>query len=90
VQPIASSMAESYFNPPNSFKYLNNIQVLEQNQLFDLAHKYAIDATKWNPEAFELWKVLYLIKDSTPEEKADALKNMQRLDPLNPDVTSIK
>jgi hypothetical protein len=29
-------------------------------------------------------------KNSTPEEKAVALKNMKRLDPLNPDVTSIQ
>jgi hypothetical protein len=70
--------------------YLNNIQTLEGSKLFDLSHKYALEAVKWNPEAFELWKVLYLIQESTPAEKALALENMKRLDPLNPDVTSIK
>jgi hypothetical protein len=33
---------------------------------------------------------LYLIRDSTAQEKELARENMKRLDPLNPDVTSIK
>ena len=83
-------MEASYFNPQNSTRYQMNIQTLEQSNLFDLSHKYALEAVKWNPEAFDLWKVLYLIRDSTSEEKALALENMKRLDPLNPDVTSIQ
>lgn len=90
VEPIQSSMIATYFNPPNSYKYLTNIQVLEENQLFDLSHRYALEAVKWNPEAFELWKTLYFVKNSTESERALALQNMKRLDPLNPDVTSIK
>jgi len=87
---LEASMQASYFNPQNSTKYLINIQTLEESSLFDLSHKYALEAVKWNPEAFELWKVLYLIKKSTAEEKVLALENMKRLDPLNPDVTSVK
>ena len=90
VEALESSMKSGYFNPQNSMKYLTNIQTLEQSQLFDQAHAYALQAVKWNPESFELWKVLYLIKNSTAEEKVLALENMKRLDPLNPDVTSIK
>ena len=86
VTPIEASLKPSYFNPSNSTKYLSTIQIFEQNRLFDLAHKYALQAVKWNPEAFELWKVLYLLQESSPEEKANALANMKRLDPLNPDV----
>ena len=85
---LEDSMKTSYFNPPNSMKYLKNIQTLEQSNLNDLSRKYALDAVKWNPDVFDSWKVLYLIKNSTPEEKSLALKNMKRLDPLNPDVTS--
>ena len=90
VPAIEDSMQGGYFNPQNSMRYLTNIQTLEQSSLFELAHKYALEAVKWNPEAFELWKVLYLIRDSTADEKASALENMKRLDPLNPDVTSVK
>ncbi len=88
VQALEDSMRPSYFNPQNSMKYMTNIQALEQSNFPDLAHKYALEAVSWNPDAFELWKVLYLIQQSTPEEKALALKNMKRLDPLNPDVTA--
>jgi hypothetical protein len=88
VEALEASMRSSYFNPQNSMKYMTNIQALEQNNFPDLAHEYAKEAVKWNPEAFELWKVLYLIRNSTQDEKLLALKNMKRLDPLNPDVTS--
>lgn len=90
VPALEDSLQVSYFNPQNSTKYLINIQTFEQSSLFNLSHKYALEAVKWNSEAFELWKVLYLIRDSTVEEKAFALENMKRLDPLNPDVTSIQ
>ena len=69
-------------------KFLANVQAFEQANLTDLAHKYALEAVKWNPESFDLWKVLYLIQASTAEEKALAIENMKRLDPLNPDVTA--
>jgi hypothetical protein len=87
---LEETMNASYFNPQNSSMYQINIQTLEQSNLFDLSHKYALEAVKWNPEVFDLWKVLYLIRNSTAEEKALALENMKRLDPLNPDVTSIQ
>ncbi len=88
VEALEASMQSSYFNPPNSMKYMTNIQTLEQSNFPDLAHKYAQEAVKWNPESFELWKVLYLVRNSTQDEKSIALENMKRLDPLNPDVTS--
>jgi hypothetical protein len=90
AQGIEATMQSSYFNPENTSKYLTNIQTLESSSLFDLSHKYAQEAVKWNPESFELWKVLYLIKNSTEADKTEALRNMKRLDPLNPDVTSAK
>jgi hypothetical protein len=88
VEALEASMKIGYFNPQNSMKYMTNIQTLEQSNFPDLAHKYALKAVKWNPEAFELWKVLFLVANSTAEEKQLALDNMKRLDPLNPDVTS--
>jgi hypothetical protein len=90
VPGIEATMQPGLFNLQNSTKYLSNIQMLEASSLFDLSHKYALEAVKWNPENFELWKVLYLVKNSSTEEKSTALSNMKRLDPLNPDVTSIK
>jgi hypothetical protein len=82
------TMDSSYFNPLNSQKFITNLQALEGSGLFELSHKYALEAVRWNPEAYELWRILYLIKNSTAQEKALALENMKRLDPLNPDVTA--
>ena len=79
-----------YFNPQNTAKYMGNIRALEQAQLFDLSHSYAIQAVKWNSESFELWNLLYLVKNSTQKEREIAVINMKRLDPLNPDVTSLE
>jgi O-antigen ligase len=84
---LEESLIPSYFNPPNSMKYVVTIDLLERNNLFDLSHKTAIEAVKFNPDAFELWKMLYLLRNSSEEEKALALTNMKRLDPLNPNVT---
>ena len=86
VQELEESMQATYFNPPNTMKYVYNIQVLEQSNLPDLARKYALEATSWNPESFDLWSLLYSVKNSSAEEKQVALENMKRLDPLNPDV----
>lgn len=81
-------LVPSFMNPQHSLKYLTSIQSFESSNLPELAHKYALEAVKFNSENFELWKVFYLIQASTPEEKALALENMKRLDPLNPDVTA--
>lgn len=87
---IEETMAPSLYNLQNSSKYLNNIQALESSGLFDISHKYALEAVAWNPELFDLWKVLYLLKNSSLGEKKLAIQNMKRLDPFNPDVTSIQ
>lgn len=90
LEGLEASLTPSYFNPSNVTKYLSNIETLEQSNLPELSRKYALEAVNWNPESFELWRVLYLIRASTIEEKRLAVRNMQRLDPLNPDVTQLK
>jgi hypothetical protein len=87
VQGLEATMQPSYFNPENSNKYALNIEQLESSNLFELSHKYALEAVKWNQENYDLWRILYLVKNSTPTERALALDNMKRLDPLNPDIT---
>ncbi len=88
VESLEQTMQISFFNPANSMKYVSNIISLNQAQLPELAHKYALEATRWNPESFELWRVLYFLENSTEAEKLEALANMKRLDPLNPDVSA--
>ena len=90
VEALEKTLMPGYFNPQNTAKYMGNIRALEQAQLFDLSHSYAIQAVKWNSESFELWNLLYLVKNSTQKERDIAVINMKRLDPLNPDVTSLE
>ena len=61
-----------------------NIAVLfEQNKFTAQAAELAREATKYNPNYFDAWRVLANISETTPEEKAEAKKNMIRLDPRN-------
>ncbi len=83
---LEKTMEASYFNPLNNQKFVLNIQALESSSLFELSHKYTLQAIDWNPESYELWRLLYLIRNSTESEKQLAVVNMKRLDPLNPDV----
>jgi hypothetical protein len=85
---LEQSMETNYFNPQNSQKYMQNIQAFEASGLFDISHKYAIKAVEWNPESYELWRILYLVKNSTSAEREMAISKMKYLDPLNPDVTA--
>jgi hypothetical protein len=87
---LEKTMESSLFNPLNTQKYVINIQALETSGLFELSHKYALEAVEWNPESYELWRLLFLIRDSTEEEKQLAVRKMKTLDPLNPDVMATK
>jgi hypothetical protein len=86
VQKIEAALVPGYLNPANSYKYVNAIQLLESSKLYDLAYKYTLIAIDFNPNYFDSWKLLYLITNTTPEDKARALENMKRLDPNNPNV----
>ena len=84
---IEASLLPSYFNPSNSQKYGQAVDLLANNNLPDLALKYAKASVEFNPEDFTAWFQLYSLTNSSPEDKATALANLKRLDPRNPDVT---
>lgn len=87
VNKLEKALTPSYLHPQNTMMYASSIDTFEQSNLNDLAVKYNREGLKFNPDSFDLWRLMYLIKNSTPEEKQLALANMKRLDPLNPDVT---
>jgi len=87
LSKIEASLLPSYFNPSNSQKYAQAVELLANNNLPDLALKYAKASVKFNPEDFTAWFQLYSLTNSSPEDKATALANLKRLDPRNPDVT---
>jgi hypothetical protein len=88
VDKLEKVLTPSYLHPQNTMMYASSVDAFEQSNLNDLAIKYNREALKFNPDSFDLWRLLYFIKNSTPEEKKEALANMKRLDPLNPDVTN--
>jgi hypothetical protein len=46
----------------------------------------AIDAAVAFPDNYEVWKALNGMQSATTEQKAEALAQMKRLDPLNPNL----
>ena len=86
VEQLEAALVTGYLSPANSYKYASAVGIFEQNKFPDQAYKYAKIAVEFNPNDFDSWKILYSISKSSPEEKADALSNMKRLDPLNPSL----
>jgi cytochrome c-type biogenesis protein CcmH/NrfG len=87
LELIEASLSPSYFNPSNSQKYAQAINLLLNNNLSDQALKYARASVAFNPEDFTAWLQLYSLQNTPVEEKEIALANLKRLDPRNPDVT---
>jgi len=85
---VMTALEPSYLNPSDSQRYAQAVQLFASSNLMDQARIIALKATAYNPDHFDSWKILYFLSNSTEEEKALALKNMKRLDPRNPDVTS--
>lgn len=83
---ILAALEPTYLNPGNSEKYAQAVQLFANSNLMEQAHKIALDGVKFNPDYFYAWRALYNLPNATEQEKADALANMKRLDPRNPDV----
>lgn len=82
--PLVQKALESSFMTPTNSRFLAEAAgVFENSKIPDLARKYALEGVAHNPDYFDAWRTLYGISSSTPEEKAEAKKNLIRLDPLN-------
>ena len=82
--PLVQKALEPTFMTPTNSRFLAEAAGLfENSKIPDLARKYALEGVAHNPDYFDAWRTLYGISSSTPEEKAEAKKNLIRLDPLN-------
>jgi len=88
VARVEEALTPNVFNPADSYRYAQAVNLLQSSNLLDLALKYALIAVKFNPDYSDAWKELYLLPNASVSEKAQALANMKRLDPKNPDVTA--
>lgn len=86
VQQVEAALTPSYLAPRDSARMAQAVLLLENSKLPDLAYKYAKEAITFSPDYFDAWRVLYSISKATEADKVEALKNMKRLDPKNPDV----
>jgi O-antigen ligase len=80
---VEKSLTESYFTPQNSYRLASAVQLFENAKLPELAHKYALIGTKFNPNYLDAWKMLYYSSAGTSEDKELAKMKMIKLDPLN-------
>jgi O-antigen ligase len=83
---VMAALEPGYLNPSDSQRFAQAVQLLASSNLPDHAREIAIKGITFNPEYFDAWLVFYYLPDATEAEKARALENMKRLDPLNPDV----
>jgi hypothetical protein len=86
VARVMAALDPGYLNPSDSQRMAQAVQLLASSNLMEQAHEVAIKGITFNPEYFDAWRVLYFLANSTEAEKAQALENMKRLDPRNPDV----
>jgi len=86
VARVMAALEPGYLNPSDSQRLAQAVQLLASSNLPEQAHDIAIKGITFNPEYFDAWRVLYFLANSTEAEKAQALENMKRLDPRNPDV----
>lgn len=59
---------------------------LNDNNLGAQGLGVAVDATKRFPDNYSIWATLNAMKNATGEQKVQALVQMKRLDPLNPNL----
>jgi hypothetical protein len=60
--------------------------VLNENKFEEQALKVAIDGVEKFPNNYGMWATLNLMAKATDAQKEQALTQMKRLDPLNPNL----
>jgi len=83
---VLAALEPGYLSPSDSSRFAQAVQLFASSNLMEQARDTALKAVKFNPDYFDAWRLLYYLSNSTEAEKAQAVENMKRLDPRNPDV----
>ncbi len=83
---VLVALEPGYLSPADSARYAQAVQLFASSNLMAQAREVALKAIEFNPDYFDAWSQLHSLSNSTEAEKAQALENMKRLDPRNPDV----
>ena len=89
LEQVEKALIPGYLNPLSSARYISAVQLFETSELYDYAYRYAKVGVDFNPNSFDSWKLLYYIKNSNEADKVQALSNMRRLDPNNPEILNL-
>jgi O-antigen ligase len=84
---VEAALVSGYLNPLSSQRFAEATTLFARNNLNEQALRTARKGVEFNKDYFNAWLLLWYLPDATVEEKAEALKNLKRLDPLNPDPT---
>ena len=76
----------AYTWPANPARFAQVASILSQNKLDAQALQVAADATEKFPDSYLVWDALSKMNSATAEQKAQALVQMKRLDPNNPEL----
>jgi hypothetical protein len=76
----------AYIWPLDASRMIQVSVTLNDNKLEAQGLAVALDATEKFPNNYSVWAALSLMKNASPEQKAQALVQMKRLDPLNPNL----
>ena len=76
----------AYIWPLDPSRMIQVSMTLNENKLESQGLKVALDATKKFPENYSVWATLSVMNSASAELKTEALAQMKRLDPLNPDL----
>jgi O-antigen ligase len=74
----------AYIWPVDPTRMVQVAVTLNENKLEDQGLQVALDAVERFPENYSVWSTLSVMKKASEEQKAQALAQMKRLDPLNP------
>lgn len=76
----------AYIWPIDSNRMIQVAIALNDNKLETRALSIALDAVERFPDSFRAWDALHKMNNATQSQKAQALKEMKRLDPNNPNL----
>ena len=76
----------AYIWPVDPSRMIQVATTLNQNKLEDQGLKVALDAVERFPNNYSVWSTLNSMGKASEAQKAQALAQMKRLDPLNPNL----
>jgi hypothetical protein len=76
--------------PRDANRMVAGAKIFTLNKYEDEGLKFTLEATRTFPESFGPWQLLYALPQSTSTQKAEALKEMKRIDPLNPKLKDLR